>query len=127
MAYVICGQDHEPSVPIPLVYVFCFKKNKSKPLIKAKSTRVVFSKVLKVLALVEYSPESGPIVTFDNRGPPAPLEPLPVPPFVAVFCRTTRAHIRSDKHVHCADGEAAIAGGSRWSRSDLLKRSVSSL
>jgi hypothetical protein len=73
MAYVICGQHHKPSVPIPLVYVFCFLKFKSKPLIKGKATKVVFSKVLNVVALVEYCPESGPIVTLDICGPPAPL------------------------------------------------------
>jgi hypothetical protein len=119
MAYVICGQHHKPSVPIPIVYVFWFLKYKSKPLIKGKSTKVVFSKLLKVVALVEYSPESGPIVTLDIRGPPAPLQPLPVPPFVAVFCRSTRAHTHGATNTNTArmakqrsqeggDGVAAI-------------------
>jgi hypothetical protein len=116
MAYVICGQHHKPSVPIPLVYVFCFLKYKSKPLIKGKFSKVVFPKLLKVVALVEYSPESGPIVTLDIRGPPAPLHPLPVPPFVAVFCRSTRAHTQGATNTTTArmakqegrDGVAAI-------------------
>jgi hypothetical protein len=116
MAYVICGQHHKPSVPIPIVYVFWFLKYKSKPLIKGKSTKVVFS---KVLALVEYSPESGPIVTLDIRGPPAPLPLLPVHPFVAVFCRSTRANTHGARNTTTArmakqrsqegrDGVAAI-------------------
>jgi hypothetical protein len=92
MAYVICGQHDEPSVPIPLVYVLCFLKYKSKPLIKGKSTKVVFSKVLKVVALVEYSPESGPIfgTVCDPRRQPATR--ATTPPSCSSFCRSVLPH-----------------------------------